>query len=82
MLPTRRWKRLLQLITWRGDANGDSFTTANQYPFADFLLFMNREGDEAMSPSFRAKNMGIDASSALLEVLIATHRMQGGCEQE
>ena len=40
--------------------------------FADLLLFTSGEGDEATSPSFAAENAAIDASSALLEALIAT----------
>ena len=40
--------------------------------FADLLLFTSGEGDEATSPSFASANAGIDASSALLEALIAT----------
>ena len=39
--------------------------------FAGLLLFESGEGDEATSPSFAASNAGIDASSALLEALIA-----------
>ena len=45
---------------------------ANKYLFADLLLFETGEGDETTSPSFPAANAGIDASSALLEALIAT----------
>ena len=72
MLLARRWKRPLQLDTCGGDANRSSFTTANKYLFADLLVFMSGEGDEATSPSFTAKSSGIDVSSALLEALIAT----------
>ena len=45
---------------------------ANKYLFADLLLFETGEGDETTSTSFPAANAGIDTSSALLEVLIAT----------
>ena len=54
-----------------GDANGSGLPTANKYLFADLLLFMSGEGDEATPPSFAAENLGIGASSALLEALIA-----------
>ena len=57
----------------RGDANGSSFTMANKYLSADLLLFTAGEGDEATSTSFTAENAGIEASSALLEALIATY---------
>ena len=55
---------------------------ANKYLFADLLLSTSREGDDATSPPFAAENSAIDASSALLEALIATYYMQWGCEQE
>ena len=55
-----------------GDANGSGLPTANKYLFADLLLFTNGESDEATSPSFGAENSWIDASSALLEALIAS----------
>ena len=42
------------------------------YLFAGLLLFSSGEDDEATSPSFASANAGIDASSALLEALIAT----------
>ena len=71
-LPTHRWKRSFQLGAFSGDANANSFPTANKYLFADLLLFMSGEGDEATSPSFATENSWIDASSALLEALIAT----------
>ena len=45
---------------------------ANNYLFADLLFFTVPEGDEATSPSFIFENEGIEASSALLEALIAT----------
>ena len=45
---------------------------ANKYLSADLLFFTTGEGDEATSTSFAAENMGIEASSALLEALIAT----------
>ena len=72
MLPARRWKPPFQLNKCGGDANRSSFTTANKYLFADLLVFMSGEGDEATSPSFTAESSGIDVSSALLEALIAT----------
>ena len=71
MLPARRWKRLLQLGIWRGDAMGALYPRQTKCLFADLLLFESGEGDEATSPSFAASNAGIDASSALLEALIA-----------
>ena len=45
---------------------------ANKYLSADLLFFTAREGDEATSPSFAAENAAIEASSALLEALIAS----------
>ena len=72
MLPARRRKYPFQLNKCGGDANRTSFTTANKYLFDDLLLFTSGEGDEPMLPSFTANNSGIDASSALLEALIAT----------
>ena len=72
MLPARCWKRSLQHSKCTGDANKSGLPTANKYLFADLLLFESGEGDERTSPSFPAANAGIDASSALLEALIAT----------
>ena len=82
MLPARRWKRPLQLNTCKGDAHRSSFTMANKYLFASLLLFMSGEGDEATSPYFATENMGIDASSVLLEALIAKEYVQWGCKRE
>ena len=72
MLPARRWKRPLQIITCGADANGGFFTTANEYLSADLLFFTAPKGNEATSPSFIVENAGIEASSTLLEALIAT----------
>ena len=72
MLPGHRWKRPLQLFTCGGLRTGTVFTTANKYLFADLLFFKAGEGDEATSTSFSAEKLGIDASNALLEALIAT----------
>ena len=71
MLPACCWKRSLQHNKCSGDVNGSGLPTANKYLFADLLLFTSGEGDEVTSPSFIAQNSGIDASSALLEALIA-----------
>ena len=59
-----------------------AYPRQTKYLFADLLLFETGEGDETTSPSFPAANAGIDASSALLEALIATEQMQWGCERE
>ena len=56
----------------RGDANENSLPMAIKCLFANILFFVAREANEATSPSFEAENVGIDASSALLVVLIAT----------
>ena len=56
----------------QGDANGSGLPAANKYLFADLLLFKSGEDDEETSTSFAPENSGIDASSALLEALIAT----------
>ena len=82
MLPARRWKRPLQLITFGGDANGSSSTTANKYLFADLLLFKSGEGDEATSPSLATVIESIDASSPLLEAPLHLITCGGGCKQE
>ena len=58
------------------DASGSGLSTANEYLFADLLLFISGEGDKATSPSFAAENLWIDAFSALLEALIAIWEMQ------
>ena len=82
MLLASCWKRSLQHNTCNGDANGGSLPTANKYLFADLLLSTIGEVDEATSPYFASANAGIDASSALLEVLITTYYMQWGCKQQ
>ena len=71
MLLARHWKRPLQLITCLVDASGGVFSTANKCLSADLLFFIAGEGDEATSPSFVAENAAIEASSTLLEALIA-----------
>ena len=82
MLLAHCGKRSLQHSTCSGNANGSGLPAANNYLFADLLLFTSGEGDKATSPSFTAENSGIDASSALLEALIATLYMKWGCEWE
>ena len=72
MLPVHCWKRSLQHNTCSGDANGSGLPAASNYLFASLLLSTSGEGDEATSPSFASANVGIDASSTLLEALIAT----------
>ena len=49
---------------------------ANKGLFANFLLFSSREGHEATSPSFTIRYALIQASSALLETLIASWYVQ------
>ena len=51
-----------------------------KYLFVDLQLFTSKEGDEATSPSFVAKNAAIEASSSSLEALIATQYMELGCD--
>ena len=80
MLPARCWKRSLQHRKCTGDANGSGLPTANKYLFANLLLFASGEGDETTSSSFTAAKSGIDASSTLLEALIATRYMQRACD--
>ena len=71
-LPPRCWKRSLQQSKCSGDANGSGLPTANNYMFADLLLFMSGEGDKATPPSFTTHYVAIEASSASLEALIAS----------
>ena len=72
MLPARRWKRLLQLGIWRGDAMGALYPRQTKHLFADLSVFTTGEGDEETSPYFVAENQAIDASSSSLEAVIAT----------
>ena len=46
--------------------------TEKNYLTLRFTFVHGVEGDEATSPSFAAENKAIDASSSLLEALIAT----------
>ena len=71
MLPACCWKHSLQHSKCSGDANGSGIPTANKYLFADLLFFTDGECNEATSPSFSVAKKGNDASSALLEALIA-----------
>ena len=48
------------------------FAHGKNYLLALFNLVRGVESDKAMSPSFAAENQAIDASSSLLEALIAT----------
>ena len=70
-LPAHRWKWSFQLGAFSGDANANSSPMAKKYLFANPLLFVSGEGDEATSSSFAVENAGIDASCALVEALIA-----------
>ena len=49
--------------------------------FADLLLFTSGERDEATSPSFVKRCAPIEASSVLLEALIASSLPAGGTEK-
>ena len=60
--------------------NRSSFTTANNYLFADLLLFKSGEGDVAPSPSGETVNRSIDVSSSSLEASIPTQQMREGCK--
>ena len=71
-LPACCWKRSLQHSKCRGIAHRSSLPTANKYLFAEFLFFTSGEGDETMAPSFTTRYAAIEASSALLEALIAS----------
>ena len=62
----------MQLTTFGGNVNRSDFTTTKKYLFANLLLFESAEGDETTYLSFLVANARIDASSALLEALIAT----------
>ena len=58
------------------------FAHGKNYVLAILSFVHSTEGDEAMSPSFAAKNVAIDASNSLLEGLIAPLYMQRGCKRE
>ena len=53
---------------------GALYPWQTEYLFANLLLFMSGEGDEAMSPAFATANVLIEASKASLEALIANYR--------
>ena len=65
------------IATWyvQWDANRSTLTIANKCQFANRLLFVSGEGDEVASPSFTTSYAPIEASSALLETLIASWYM-------
>ena len=69
--PAHFWKRSLQRSECKGDENRGTLPMTNKYLLADLLVFMRGEGDEAKSPSCATRCTLIEASSALLEVLIA-----------
>ena len=56
----------------------ERFNPGKQISVCRSLLFKGGKGDEATPPSFAAEDLGIGASSALLEALIATKYMQWG----
>ena len=62
--------------------NGSTLPTANKYMFAYILLFTSGQRYEATSPYFVAENGAIGASSASLEVLIASLVPAGGIAKE
>ena len=65
-----------------GNENGSILPKANKYLYASILLFVNGEGDEATSPSFKTRCARIHAFSALLEVLIASLLPASGTTKE
>ena len=54
-LPARRWKLLLQLGTCSGDANRSTLPTTNKCLFANRLLFVSGEREEAVLSSLLKK---------------------------
>ena len=64
------------------DGNGNNLLMANKYMFADFLIFMSGEGDEAMFPSFTISYVAIKASSTSVEALIASLLPASGTAKE
>ena len=72
----------MQRSKCRGIRTATLYPRQTKYLFADLLLFTNGEGDEAKLPSSAPENKAIDASSASLEMLIATRYKQGDCAWE
>ena len=73
-----RGKRSLRFGICKGDETGSIHPGQRENLFADLLLFMSGEGEEATSPSFATANALIEASSALLEALIPSSLPAGG----
>ena len=61
---------------------GALYPRQTNYMFADLLFFTSKEGDEETSPSFATYYAAIEASNALLAVLIATLLPIGGTAKE
>ena len=69
-------------INARGTSPRAHCPRQTNYLFAILLFFTSGEGNEATSPSFVICYAAIEASSALLEVLIATLLPSGGTAKE
>ena len=75
-LPAHRWKRSFQLGAFSEDGKASTLPTAHKCLFANFLLFLSKEGDEATSPSFTTSYASIQAPSPSLETLISAWYVQ------
>ena len=65
-----------------GGAKGSTLPTGNKHLFANLLLFTIGEGGKATSLSFAVCYITIEASSMLLEVLIASLLPTSGSKKE
>ena len=72
MLPARLWKRKWHVASCSWYAKSGTLHTEKIYLLVNLSFVHGAEGDGTTSPSFASANAGIDASSALLEALIAT----------
>ena len=66
------WKRKWNVTSCNWKAKLGTLHMEKNYLLALFTFVRGVEGDDMMSPSFSAENKAIDASSSLLEALIAT----------
>ena len=81
-LSAHRWKRSFQLGAFSGDGKATTLPMANKCLFADLLLFVSGEGDEATSPSFTTSYASIEASSPSLETVISAWCVQWGWKSD
>ena len=72
----------MRLVTFKGLANGTTFSPANKYLFANLLFLTSKDDDEVTLFFCAIVITTIGVSNASLEALTISYNMQGGCKGE